>query len=72
MTDQHRPTPATSQESPITVVGLGQCGSNVTLALSLAIDPLVIVNPGLSGPSHREPRIDAHRSVGIAQALVRQ
>jgi hypothetical protein len=31
-----------SQDSPITVVGLGQCGSNVTLALSLAIDPLVI------------------------------
>jgi hypothetical protein len=48
MTEQHHP-PTTSQESPITVVGLGQCGSNVTLALSLAIDPLVIVNPGLRG-----------------------
>lgn len=38
-----------SQDSPITVVGLGQCGSNVTLALSLAIDPLVIANPALKG-----------------------
>ena len=39
----------TSQDSPITVVGLGQCGSNVTLALSLAIDPLVIAHPALKG-----------------------
>jgi hypothetical protein len=46
LTDQNRPT-STSQESPITVVGLGQCGSNATLPLPLAIDP--IVNPSLRG-----------------------
>ena len=32
MTEQHQP-PNTTQESPITVVGLGQCGSNVTSKL---------------------------------------
>jgi hypothetical protein len=49
MATTERPAAAASQESPITVVGLGQCGSNVTLALSLAIDPLVIANPLLKG-----------------------
>jgi hypothetical protein len=35
--------------SPVTVIGLGQCGSSVTLELSARVDPLQALNPASTG-----------------------
>lgn len=57
--------------SPVTVVGLGQCGSSVTLELSARVDPLQALNPALTGlaPLQAAMKLQIDDPVKLATAI---